>query len=225
MGTDDVLTTEQITYCLAQEIRLGAAQNAVNQYADSDINRFNAMVDDYNSRCGSYRYNQWDHAAAVVSVASFSHKYEREGKAWFTTPQAQASTTKLTPIPIQQGVQHVYVDSERLAPFRVTTSPGTDNYFIKLVDSVTGSPVITMYVKGGATYETKVPVGTYQIHYATGQTWYGVRHLFGSATAYSETVGNFTFAIQGNEAQGNEIELVPQLGGNLATKMISAAQF
>lgn len=224
-GTDNILTKEQITYCLAQEVRLDAAQHAVNEYAASDISRFNAMVDDYNSRCGSYRYEQWDQAAAVALVASFSDRYEREGKAWFAASQAQTSTTTLTPVPIQQGIQRVYVNAERIAPFRITTSPGADNYFIKLVDSVTGSPVMTMYVKGGTTYETKVPVGSYQVHYATGQTWYGARHLFGPATAYSETEGNFTFSIQGNQVQGNEIELVPQLGGNLATKMISAAQF
>lgn len=225
VGTDNVLTAEQITYCSAQKMRLTAAQRAMNQYAASDIDRINAMVDDYNSRCGSYRYDQGVRAAAVASVAPFRRRYEREGKAWFATSSAQASAAMLTPVPIQQGVQHVYVDAERIAPFRMTTSEGPDNYFIKLVDTVTGLPVMTMYVKGGTTYETNVPVGTYQIHYATGQTWYGIRHLFGPATAYSETVGNFTFSIQGNEAQGNEVELVPQIGGNLATKTISAAQF
>lgn len=225
VGADNVLTAEQITYCLAQNMRLKAAQRAVNQFAASDINRFNAMVDDYNSRCGSYRYDQGSRAAAVASVAPFRTRYEREGNAWFATPPARASTRTLTPVPIQQGVQRVYVDAERIAPFRVTTSAGSDNYFIKLADAVTGLPVMTIYVEGGTTYEINVPVGTYHIHYATGQTWYGIRHLFGPATTYSETVGDFTFSIQGNKAQGNDIELVPQLGGNLATKTISAAQF
>lgn len=225
VGTNNVLSAAQITYCLAQKTRLKAAQGAINQYAASDIERFNAMVDDWNRRCGSYRYEQGVRVAAIASVASFRSSYEREGKAWFTIPPVQALAPVLTPIPIQQGVQHLYVDAERIAPFRVTTSAGPDNYFIKLVDADTGSPVMTIYVDGGTTYETNVPVGTYQIRYATGQVWYGVRHLFGPVTAYSETTDDVTFSIQGNEAQGNDIELVPQLGGNLATKAISAAQF
>ena len=34
---------------------LEGAKAAVNNYIDSDVNRFNAMVADYNSRCGSFR--------------------------------------------------------------------------------------------------------------------------------------------------------------------------
>lgn len=225
MGTHNVLSAAQITYCLAQKTRLKAAQGAINQYAASDIGRFNAMVDDWNSRCGSYRYEQGVRAAAVASVASFRTNYEREGKAWFAAVPANTLVPILTPVPIRQGVQHIFVDADRIAPFRVKTSAGPDHYFIKLVDADTGSPAMTIYVDGGRTYETNVPVGTYQIRYATGRTWYGVRHLFGPATAYSETVDDVTFSIQGNEVQGNDIELVPQLGGNLATKTISAAQF
>lgn len=225
IGTDNVLSADELNYCLAQKIRLKAAQRALTQGTESDIARFNAMVDDWNSRCGSYRYEQEERAAAVVSVASFQARYEHEGNSWFATPPPPSAPSTLTPVRVRQGVQHVYVSAERIAPFRVTTSAGPDSYFIKLVDTVTGSPIMTIYVHGGATFETNVPVGTYQIRYATGQVWYGLRHLFGPATAYSETIDAVTFSIQGNEAQGNDIELVPQLGGNLATKSISAAQF
>lgn len=225
VGTNNVLSAAQIAYCLAQKTRLTAAQRAINEYAASDIDRFNAMVDDWNSRCGSYQYEQGVRAAAIASVASFQARYEHEGNAWFAPPPARTPTSMLTPAPIKQGIQHVYIGAERIAPFRVTTSAGPSHYFIKLVDAATGSPVMTIYVNGGTTYETNVPVGTYRIRYATGQTWYGVRHLFGPATAYSETVDSVTFSIRGNEVQGNDIELVPQLGGNLETKTINAAQF
>ena len=55
-GQNLVLSTAQIRYCLAEDIRMDAAKSAVNGYSDSDVDRFNAMVADYSSRCGSFRY-------------------------------------------------------------------------------------------------------------------------------------------------------------------------
>lgn len=226
VGTDDVLSTAQITYCLAQEARLNGAQRVLSHHASADIGRFNAMVDDYNSRCGQYRYEQSSREAAKVAVSPFQAKYQQQGQAWFEESRSlRAVAAALTPVSIRQGVQHVYVGAERIAPFRVTTSSGPDSYFIKLVDANTDNPVMTIYVLGGRTFETHVPLGTYNLRYATGQTWYGTKHLFGPETGYSEVEDSLTFSVQGDEVQGNDIQLVPQLGGNLATKVISAAEF
>jgi len=56
IGQDLVFSTAQIRYCLAEDIRMDGAKAALNSYSDSDVYRFNAMVTDYNSRCGSFRY-------------------------------------------------------------------------------------------------------------------------------------------------------------------------
>lgn len=56
VGQNVVLSTAQIRYCLAEDIRLNGAKSAVNNYIDSDVDRFNAMVADYNSRCSSFKY-------------------------------------------------------------------------------------------------------------------------------------------------------------------------
>ena len=58
------LTTNQIAYCLAQSIRLDGAKGAVNQDTQADIERYNSMIGDYNSRCGHFRYNTSDLALA-----------------------------------------------------------------------------------------------------------------------------------------------------------------
>jgi hypothetical protein len=58
VGQNTVLSTAQIRYCLAEDIRMDGAKAAVNNYIDSDVERFNAMVADYNSRCGSFRYRR-----------------------------------------------------------------------------------------------------------------------------------------------------------------------
>lgn len=226
VGTDNVLSMAQITYCLAQKIRLDAAQRVLSRYASTDIDRFNTMVDDYNSRCGQYRYEKSSREAAKDAVEPFRAQYDQEGRAWFTpkSPKADVAAA-LVPVTIRKGVQHVYAGAERIAPFRVTTSVGQNNYFIKLVDASTNSPVMTIYVLGGSTFETRVPLGTYRLRYATGQTWYGTKNLFGPKTGYSEVEDSLTFSVQGDEVQGNDIQLVPQLGGNLATKTISPDEF
>ena len=58
LGRDLVLSAAQIRYCLAEDIRIDAAKGALDNYIDSDVDRFNAMVADYNSRCGSFRYRR-----------------------------------------------------------------------------------------------------------------------------------------------------------------------
>lgn len=58
VGTNISLSRDQIRYCLSEDIRLGAMKNAINQYADSDVDLFNAKVHDYNSRCGKFRYRR-----------------------------------------------------------------------------------------------------------------------------------------------------------------------
>jgi hypothetical protein len=226
LGVNWVLSTEQITYCLAQNIRLSGAQRALNNHESADVGRFNGMVDDYNDRCGKYQYEQGAREVAKNAVEPFRARYEQEGRSWFTPKVAMTkAVVALTPVAIRQGVQHVYTNEKRIAPFRIVTSTGQDNYFIKLVDAHTNSSVMTIYVYGGRTFETHVPLGTYRLRYATGLRWYGTKHLFGPETGYSEVDDSLTFSVQGNEVQGNDIELVPQLGGNLATKTISADEF
>jgi hypothetical protein len=55
-GTGTTLSLNQIRYCLAEDIRIDGARSSVNQHLSTDVSRFNSMVADYNSRCGSFRY-------------------------------------------------------------------------------------------------------------------------------------------------------------------------
>lgn len=56
VGQDRILSLAQIRYCLAEEIRMHGAESNLMANNQSDIGRFNAMVVDYNSRCGQFRY-------------------------------------------------------------------------------------------------------------------------------------------------------------------------
>lgn len=60
VGTDRLLNSAQIRYCLTEKIRVKAIESVVSADRESEIDNFNALVGDYNSRCGQFRYRQDD---------------------------------------------------------------------------------------------------------------------------------------------------------------------
>lgn len=85
VGQDLVLSREQIRYCLAEDIRIDGAKSALNNYIDADVDRFNAMVGDYNSRCSSFKYQtnnrgRNDLNSSQRDIEPSSGSFYRDGK-------------------------------------------------------------------------------------------------------------------------------------------------
>lgn len=112
------------------------------------------------------------------------------------------------------------------APLKIVTPSGSD-YYVKLVDANTGADAVAIFVRGGQSIQVDVPLGTYRMRYASGQTWRGTRHLFGPGTLtnYGEAESVFDFHISAGYIKGYTVELVPQVGGNLRTRPIKPGQF
>jgi hypothetical protein len=70
----------QIRYCLAEKIRISAAEPIVNSYNSAQVDRFNAMVSDYNSRCGQYRYLDSSMNLARSDVEAHRAELEQAGR-------------------------------------------------------------------------------------------------------------------------------------------------
>jgi TonB family protein len=70
IGKGQVLSEEQIAYCLAQGIRVEAMRTLVNRYRREQVDFFNAVVAGFNARCQSYRYegDARDNAKAQVET-------------------------------------------------------------------------------------------------------------------------------------------------------------
>lgn len=64
VGTGHVLNASQIRYCLSEDIRVEAMRQSLNNYSERAVYAFNMAVNDYNSRCASFRYR----AGALESV-------------------------------------------------------------------------------------------------------------------------------------------------------------
>ena len=91
VGQNQVLSTAQIRYCLAEDIRMESAKSTLNNYIESDVDRFNAMVADYNSRCGRFRYRRGALESARREIEPYRNQLLSEGRSRFSQPQYQSS--------------------------------------------------------------------------------------------------------------------------------------
>ncbi len=69
VGTNNVLTLPQICWCIRENIRIEAMRNFTD--TDTGIEEFNRIVDDYNGRCGSYRYREGSLETARRNVEAY----------------------------------------------------------------------------------------------------------------------------------------------------------
>lgn len=164
-------------------------------------------------------------AAGVLGSVIYAHNLSS------TPPRARAGPERLEertfsapPIAISTGVAWIRTSKERIAPLEIRTSYGND-YFIKLVNASNKHAEIGMYIEGGRTFTTDVPLGTYELRYCAGSVWYGDLYNFGPGTICYEADKQFTFYRQANAVNGYTIELILQVGGNLETSRIDPSQF
>jgi peptidoglycan hydrolase-like protein with peptidoglycan-binding domain len=97
VGQDLVFSTAQIRYCLAEDIRMEGVKSALNNYIDSDVGRFNAMVADYNSRCGSYRYRSGALESARRDIEPYRSQLQSEGRSRFARSPSTGSLSMPAP--------------------------------------------------------------------------------------------------------------------------------
>ncbi len=127
------------------------------------------------------------------------------------------------PLP-RSGEVRMFTKKTCIAPFEIKSLSGS-HYLLKLVDIFSGSAVLNVFVRSSSNVTIDVPLGTYEIRYAAGETWYGYEKLFGPDTAYSKADETFTFERVGNQITGFTITLYKVVNGNLSTSPIDASSF
>jgi uncharacterized membrane protein len=58
IGNGLALSRDQIRYCLSQKIRIDSIDKIVNTSLSGEVDSFNALVGDYNSRCSHFKYRR-----------------------------------------------------------------------------------------------------------------------------------------------------------------------
>ena len=113
---------------------------------------------------------------------------------------------------------------EAIAPLEIKSQGGSD-YYVKVVDAATDRDTLTIYIRCGDTVEVDVPLGSYEIRYAAGDTWYGEDELFGPETSYNKADELFTFSDTGYQISGYTITLYQVVDGNLETIPLDKDRF
>ena len=124
----------------------------------------------------------------------------------------------------ENGEMYSYAKNPRVAPLEVITLPG-DNYLVKLVLANSQATVMTVFIHGGSTVNLDVPLGVYQIKFASGKQWYGYDKLFGQKTSYSKSNNVLSFVDNGHEITGFSLALYNVNGGNFIYSKINKSQF
>ena len=78
VGRDLGLNRNQVRYCVFEKARLNAMSEELNRYSDRQVDLFNDHIDDYNIRCGSFRYYRRDMEVASSEADSYRDILRRQ---------------------------------------------------------------------------------------------------------------------------------------------------
>jgi hypothetical protein len=128
------------------------------------------------------------------------------------------------PLP-ENGAIWQYTKSECIAPLGIITKSNDTSFFVKLNDWNTKQTAMEIFIRAGQTVNTKIPLGSYEIKYAAGKTWYGKQYYFGAETSYKKADEKFDFFKNENSIRGYTLELYQTANGNLRSQQISSSEF
>ena len=97
IGQKTLFSLAQIRYCLAEDIRIDGARSAVNDYSGSDVDGFNALVGDYNSRCGTIHYGRGTLERARRDIEPYRSQLQAEGRSRFVRGTSLGSLSAPAP--------------------------------------------------------------------------------------------------------------------------------
>ena len=95
IGNGLALSRDQIRYCLSQKIRIDAIDKIVNTSLSGEVDSFNALVGDYNSRCSHFKYRRGSLEGVRAEVDSERHNIEAAAQhTWVNGTLGLESTQK-----------------------------------------------------------------------------------------------------------------------------------
>jgi hypothetical protein len=78
------LSANEIAYCLASDARLTALKAMINDTSHKEIEGFNALISDFNSRCAQYHYRESDMSRAQSYISAHGTDFSADATAWLT---------------------------------------------------------------------------------------------------------------------------------------------
>lgn len=106
VGSGNIFSVGEIRYCLVLKQWLVGAQPVVDTYSQDQVDRFNKMVDDYNSRCHDFRYQTGDLEKAKRDIAPYTQRFQTESRRWVRYGEA---ATEYAQQPVAQAATRAIV--------------------------------------------------------------------------------------------------------------------
>ena len=178
-------------------------------------------------------------AMTEAELLELQSQVETALSSFSSVPPSATSTPK--PLKVRNGSQYVYSDYEGTCPFTIKADSEV-NYYVYLeyqrASSSSTTPRnrqhyssapfeddIAFYLAKGQTHKIDVPVGVDKLYYATGDSFYGSKLLFGENTSYFTSDDLLDFYCDGRYYNGHTITLYPVRNGNFDTEKISESSF
>lgn len=186
-------------------------QRAINKQREADCTAYGNAQSTDKDLAKAYRY-----LCEVLQLNERAEYLKTQLNTVVTPPEPMIEAQPL-PETGATNKPNLYGDS----PLQIKTNPGS-HYWVKIVNAYNEQEeVVSYFIRGGETLDVNLPMGSYVVKYAYGDTWYGREHLFGENTGYSKADEVLEFY----RNQGYVIELIQQLNGNLHTTAIDESQF
>lgn len=186
-------------------------QRAINKQREADCTAYGNAQSNDKDLAKAYRY-----LCEVLQLNERAEYLKTQLNTVVTPPEPMIEAQPL-PETGATNKPNLYGDS----PLQIKTNPGS-HYWVKIVNAYNErEEVVSYFIRGGETLDVNLPMGSYVVKYAYGDTWYGREHLFGENTGYSKADEVLEFY----RNQGYVIELIQQLNGNLHTTAIDESQF
>lgn len=138
--------------------------------------------------------------------------------------EAKSESPSLPVVPYTNGELLKGPRNPQLCPFSVETS-GSDAYYVYLDCIGNSNDDMAFMVSPGRTVEVNVPLGKYEVYYASGSTWHGQYYKFGEDTRYYKCDEIFDFYQTDDYYQGWTITLYTVSNGNMDTDPINESAF
>lgn len=190
------------------------------------------------SSCSSRSYEDGYAAGYDAGYQAALRAYQSSADSNSATKSAEGTGTLAEPT--NGYIFQEIPDCDYLAPLSIETTGNNGYYFVldpltlsspsKYVSDeytkiIASNTYIRLYIRGGASIEIQVPLGEYEVYYATGDSWYGEDELFGDKTRYFKCDDTFSFEETSAGYNGWTISLTPVPDGNLDTDSISESDF
>jgi hypothetical protein len=132
------------------------------------------------------------------------------------------------PMPETGVAWSAVADSDDWPQLKITTGENTGNAYAKVIKT-DGTDIAHLFVRRRESATISLPPGDYKIRYVSGSGWYGDQFLFCPQLTAMEGQGIIKLRVSdkpnGRALLGQEIELIPQIGGNFETHPIPLSQF